>query len=46
MQGQGNGGGWPSTTGNESGGGRSNNTGGSGPSGPSGGHPAGQGGKK
>tara|TARA_B100001094_G_scaffold330686_2_gene396542 strand:- start:819 stop:1046 length:228 start_codon:yes stop_codon:yes gene_type:complete len=43
MPGQGNGGGWPSTTGNKSGGGRSNNTG---PSGPSGGHPAGQGGKK
>lgn len=44
MSGQGNGGGWPSTTGNKSGGGRSNNTGASGPSGPSG--PSGGGGKK
>jgi hypothetical protein len=49
MSGQGNGGGWPSTQpGVASGGGRSNNTGGSGPSGPSGGggRSSGQGGKK
>ena len=52
MSGQGNGGGWPSTSpGAKSGGGRSNNTGGSGPSGPSGpsgggGRSSGQGGKK